>query len=907
MGIAIEFGDAQRQNVIRDYHYMSRLTTNSVATKALLIGTVASIALFSASPAMAQTSGTNAVDEEPAKEIIVIGTRRTDRTIADSASPVDVISAADLSTQPSSNLLDSLKNVVPSFFAAQNTISDASTFVRAPSLRGLPADQILVLLNGKRFNRSALVQTFSGGDTALSYGSNGSDISSIPAIAVKNLQILREGATAQYGANAIAGVLNYGFRDDVGFELQARYGQYYDRGDGKSKQLAANFGYKLGDAGFVNVSGEYSDDGQTIRNATRPIALQFAAAFPALASQLPGAAAGEPVQVFGSSPSTSYKLVLNSGYDVGSDSKVYFTVVVARSSANQSFNYRSPIAAITPFVVDNGSGTPATSSPGRNSAFAHPAYLTRCPTGNPTCPAGGFVLDTNVFNFSTLYPAGFTPRFIGVNKEAFGTLGFKGKADSGFTYDLSATLARTSLALSGTNSLNQSFGPQTQTSFNFGSTIQREFTANLDLTYPVEVGFASPITLSGGAEYHRETYEATQGDTQSFAAGPFAVQDLYRQTTPGVFAFDSTVRFSPAASGYGGNSPSSVGKFRQTNYAIYVGAETDITKALTVGLAGRFESYNTFGSTFVGKANALYRVSDAFSIRGTFGTGFQAPSPGQSNTEVLTTNFVAGNQVQTGTFQVNNPISVALGSRPLVPAKSTNFGAGFVVKPASNITLTVDGYIINVRNRIFISQPFTVTQARLNANPALAAVGLGGDVNFFTNSPNTSTKGVDVIGTYRTELGAGKLNLTLAYNFNQNKVTRADPAVISPVQVSDIENFAPKHRVVLSGAWSLGDLLINARGNYYSSWSVQNDYPGQVFGAKATADLDVSYTIAENYTITLGANNIFNTKPDRIAPTTANPIFAVTGSTADGQIYPRSGGPFGINGGFWYARLRIKY
>jgi iron complex outermembrane recepter protein len=885
-------------------------TNKSRFTRMVLLGTAASITILSATPVLAQDAGnTDAAASETSDEaIVVLGTRRTDRSAADTASPVDVISADELGAQPAANMLDAVKNIVPSFFVSQNTISDASTFVRSPSLRGLPADNILVMLNGKRYNRSALVQVYSGGDTALGFGSQGADISAIPAIAVGNLQILREGATAQYGSDAIGGVLNYGLREDEGIELQARYGQYYDHGDGKSYQIAGNAGFEFSDRGFINFSAEYNDDGQTSRGATRPIALQFAAANPTLADQLPNFPG--PVQIWGSSPSSGYKLLLNSAYEVTDNSKIYVFANVARSKGNQSFNYRSPISATSPFVVDDGSGTPSTRSPGRNGAFSHPAYLTACPTANPTCPVGGFVKDTNVFNFSSLYPAGFTPRFIGVNKEIYGTVGYKGESDSGFRYDLSGTWARNSLNLSMTDSLNQSFGPQSQTEFEFGTLSQTELTANLDLSYPVEAGLASPVTLSAGAEFRKETYKATEGDLQSYAAGPYASQNLYVQTAPGVYVRDTvtpTVSFNPAASGYGGTSPASAGSFSQKNIAVYVGAETDLSEALSVGIAGRYEDYNTFGNTFVGKFNMLYNFTDWFSLRATVGTGFHAPSPGQSNVEILTTNFVQGNQVQTGTYQVDNPISQYYGAKPLTPEKSTNFGLGFVIKPANGLSLTMDAYSIKVKNRIGITQTFDVTAADIAALPALASVGVGGDVNYFTNGFDTKTAGLDVIGTYRTDLGDGKVNLTLAYNYNKSTVTKFDPQVISESQRSDISNFAPRHRAILSGGFELGDFAINARQNYYSSWSVQADYPGQRFGAKFTSDLDVSYTFADHYTLTVGANNLFNTKPDRIAPSASNPIYAVTNSTADGQIYPRSGGPFGINGGFWYGRIRVKY
>ena len=882
-----------------------------LTTAALVTALAMSSAAYGQQTPPADTAAASDTDET--KDIVVIGTRRTDRSASDTASPVDVIGGQELASQPSSNLLDAVKNIVPSFFVSQNTISDASSFVRSPSLRGLPADNILVQLNGKRYNRSALVQVYVGSDTALGFGSQGSDISAIPAISVGNLQILREGATAQYGSDAIGGVINYGLREDAGFELQARYGQYYDNGgDGKSKQVAAYAGFKLGDRGFVSLSGEYTDDGQTSRGTTRPIARQFEAANPSLASQLPNFPG--PVQIWGSSPNHGFKGIFNAAFEVTDSSKLYIFANLARSSANQSFNYRSPISATGPLTLDRGAGPVVVlpgqpGSPNRNGAFAHPAFLTRCPANNATCPAGGFVRDGNVFNFSSLYPAGFTPRFIGISKEIFGTIGYKGETDSGFKYDLSGSLSRNSLSLSLRNSLNQSFGPQSQTSFFAGDLIQRETNLNLDLSYPLEVGLASPVTLSTGAEYRRETYNPTEGDAQSYGAGPFAIQNLFLQTAPnsGVFVPDGRVTFSPAASGYGGTPPESAGSFSQKNYAIYAGAEADLTDALSFGIAGRYENYNTFGGAFVGKVNARYEFSEAFAIRGTVGTGFHAPSPGQNNVEILTTGFTAGNQVQTGTYRTTNPISVFYGSRALIPERSTNFGLGFVLKPTSALSLTVDGYSVKVRNRIGISENRSVTQADIDRLPALAAVGVGGDVNFFTNGFDSVTKGVDVIGSYRTGFLGGKSTFTLAYNYNKSKVTRFTPRAISDARIFDISNVAPKHRIILSSNWQIGDFSLNTRTNYYSSWSTQNDYPGQVFGAKFTSDLDVSYTFADHYTFTLGANNLFNTKPDRIAPTPANPIYALTNSTADGQIYPRSGGPFGVNGGFWYARVRIKY
>lgn len=884
----------------------------SSISKTLLATGTAAMALLAAQPAYAQDVAAEAAAEE-GEAIVVIGSRRTDRSAADSASPVDVFGAEELAAQPAANMLDVVRNLVPSFYVPQNTISDASTFVRAPSLRGLGADQILVMVNGKRYNRAALVQVYSGADTALSYGSQGADIANIPAIAIGSLQILRDGATAQYGSDAIAGVINYQLREDTGFDVQALYGQTYE-GDGERWQISANAGVALGDRGFINLSAEYYDQGATDRGATRPIALELARTQPGVTGSIPNFPG--PVQNWGSSDGDGFKLFLNSGYDVSDDVEFYVTLNYAESTANQSFNYRSPISAPVPLAVNNGTGTPATASPGRNGSF-NTIYLTPCPTGNATCPTGGFVRNGGTtFSFASVYPGGFTPRFIGDVEQAYGTAGLKGEVDGGLTYDASATFARNSLSLSMTNSLSASFGPQSQTSFFFGELIQSEQNLNLDLTYPVEVGFASPITLSGGAEYRRETYETTVGDLQSYAAGPFARQPLYDLVSPGVYTpalntatppAQIVATQSPAASGYGGVSPVFAGSNSQTSYGFYVGAEADITEAFSMGLAGRWENYDTFGSAVVGKINALYEVSDAVSLRATFGTGFHAPSPGQNNTQIVTTNFRGGNQVQTGTYPVTSDIAQFYGATSLSPERSTNFGAGIVIEPASNMTLTIDGYTIEVRNRIGISQTFRVTAANLAALPSLATVGIDGDVNYFTNGFDTRTSGVDVVGTYRTDLAGGPLNLTLAYNYNKSKVTDFDPSVISAAQRFNISNIPPKHRANFAANWQIGDFTINFRENFFSSWANQLEYPGQRFGAKFITDIDISYTFADRYTLTLGANNLFDTYPDRIAPSTTNPIYALTNSLADGQVYPRSGGPFGINGGFYYVRVAIDY
>lgn len=855
-------------------------------------------------PLLAQDAGGEAASPEASDssvqdEVVVLGTRRTDRSIADSASPVDVIGAEELTKQPAADMLEILKNVVPSFNVTQNQISDASTFVRAPSMRGLAGDMTLVMINGKRLNRAALVQVAS--DDPTNALSQGADLAVLPSIAFGGLQILREGATAQYGTDAIAGVLNYSLRNDEGFELTTRYGQFFDNGgDGAAKLVSAYAGFKLGEGGFVSFAAEYDDDDGTIRNETRPAAVLFAQAHPDLAEQLPNYP--DPVQIFGNSPSDGWKAVVNASFDVTESTKIYAFGDFGHAKITESFNFRSPET----FTATDTTGTVRTL--GANGAFAHPIYLTPCPAGSGTCPTGGFVKDANTFSYTEMYPAGFTPQFVGEKDQAFGVVGFKGELTDSLTFDVSGSLSKNKLTMSMYDSLSPTYGPDTQTSFEFGSLIQKETDVATDFVWSVDAGLPSPLTVGFGAEYRKETYEATEGDQQSYGIGPYITQPLYVQTSPGVYAFDSTVTMAfPGASGYGGTSPDAANEYSQNSKAAYASVEADLTDSLSVGVAGRFEDYNTFGSTTVGKLNALWKITDTFSLRGTVGTGYHAPSPGQSNVQILTTAFTNGVQVQTGTYPVTNPIAQYFGATALKPEESTNFGLGFVFTPISNLTLTLDGYRIKVRDRIGLSQTYSVTAADIASQPALLAVGEGGDVQYPTSAYDSLTKGLDFVGTYRSELGTGSLNVTLAYNYNKTEVTKFDADIIGDAQRIDIEGIIPKNRATLGATYQIGEFTISARENYYSSFTQEVGFPGQTFGSKMTTDLEGSYTIADRYTVAVGATNVFNEYPDKIAATDANPIYVLTGSLSNGQVYPNSGGPFGSNGGFWYARVNVKF
>ena len=840
-------------------------------------------------------------------EVIVTGTRRSDRTVQESSAPIDVLSGTDLASEATTNMLDTLSNAVPSFIVGQNSISDASSFVRSPSLRGLPGDEMLVLLNGKRMNRSALVQVYQGGETELSFGSQGPDLASIPSIAIKNLEILRDGASAQYGSDAIAGVLNFGFRDNPsGIEVTSRFGQYFPGhgfpNDGWDRTVAGNIGLPLGSQGFFNVSAEFSKNEQTTRGVTRPSALAFAETYPDLAHDLPHYPG--PVQQWGTPPSQAVKVVVNSGIKLDNGDQVYFFANYADIQTNESFNYRLPK------TVTDATGTTFGNHPAFNDIYldactAHPQF-----TG---CPAGGYIQDGDTFNFSSVYPGGFTPRFYGQTQEFFGTVGYKGTTDFGLNYDFSGSEASNTLAVSLKDSLNPSLGPQSPTHFNDGKFAQRETTFNVDLNYPWTVaGLASPISIAGGLEWHDENYQQLLGDQPSYIAGQYAYQPLYgcagTVCTPVIANGAQVVATqSSASNGYGGVSASVDAS--QINYAAYLDLEADLLKNLTLGLAGRQEHYDSFGSTTLGKFSARWKVFDALAVRGTISTGFHAPTPGQSNVETLSTTFIPGTatQVQIGTYPVTSAIAKYYGATTLKPEESDNFSAGIVLTPIQDLLVTVDWYDIEVRHRIGISQQFNVTQADITKLSDLSYVGAGGTVQYFTNGFNTKTRGIDVVGTYRFDIGPGRLATTLAYNYNKTDVTKFDPTVISPARIIDIQHYAPNSRANLTLDYQLGPFAAVLHENYYGTFRDENDYPGQLFSASWTTDLDLAYTVWRNITVAVGGKNITNTFPDKVANSASNKVYSTTGGLIDGEVYPRTGGPYGFNGAFWYLRLAAKF
>lgn len=840
-----------------------------------------------------------AEDDEAADRanIVVTGTRRSDRTAIESTVPVDVFSTEDLASQASPSLQTILKNLVPSFNQQRNAGADGTAFVRPPTLRGLPPDQILVLINGKRMHRSALVQV--AGDS-LSAGSQGADLSQIPAVALSRVEVLRDGAAAQYGSDAIAGVINLGLRDnDSGYELNARYGQTY-RGDGKDIQISGNAGFKLGN-GFFNVSAEFVDQGLFNRALDRP----DSAALRAL-----GIAVPTPPTRYGQPESTMYRLVINSAIPVGDTNEVYLFGNYGYADQEVDFNYRRSRAVTVPGVTAFPGVAPVASQTFPVSGLGGGInYLTRIPglltaTGLPVFDAAGAT-----FSFASLFPNGYTPIFKSRNEDFSGVIGFRGETSFGVLFDLSASIGRNIIKYDMTDTYNPSLGPQSPTEFFLGTLEQREANFNFDASYPWDVGFFSPLNIAVGLEFRRETYEVGLGDAASYAQGPFALQIVQR---PNGTRFQQTAGIG--ADGFPGFGPASATQRSRTNYSVYLDVEADIVESFSLGLAARYDHFSDFGGTFNLKASGRWALADFVALRGAASTGFRAPTPGQAATANVQTGFPNNSTVPiaTATVTADSVTGLFFGSQPLTPEESVSVSGGVVITPGGGFNLTVDYYNIEVKDRIAITSSFTVTPAQ---QAALFALGVAnafdlGQVNYFTNGFRTRTQGVDAVASYQASTGIGTFNTSLAVNYNKTEVTeRTIPAAINIQRAANIEGLSPKWRGVLATTWSHDIFDATARVNYFGSITSFNSnavavgsITRQTFRPDYSFDLEVGVTLAERFRIAAGAENLFNRYPER----EVRNIYAATGAQASGRIY-NDASPLSYMGGFWYIRAGVKF
>lgn len=822
--------------------------------------------------AYSSVAGAQATDvEDPShrvlEEVITIGTRVQGRSALDSSAPVDVVSGEDLLNHGANDVGDMLRTLVPSYNVSAQPISDASTFVRPASLRGLAADHTLILLNGKRRHRSSVINFYTAGD---SNGAQGPDVSAIPAIALRQVEVLRDGAAAQYGSDAIAGVINFQLKDYAdGGSLEAKVGSTFD-GDGDNFLLAGNIGLPFSSAGFANLSFSYNESDPTDRSIQRNDAAALIAAG--------NTDVADPAQVWGAPEvHDDLKLVANLGLDLDAGRQWYAFGNYGKKNAEGGLYYRNPNGREGVYTSGDNA---LVGNLGLDPAVTCPSFPAGDPAGLALVSDNTTAIGANCFVFNELFPGGFQPSLEGEVTDASGVTGVKGVLDSGLTYDVSLGVGYNQVAFT-VHSINASYGPTTPLTMDAGTFTQLEKNFNVDFTYPIAVdAFASDLSLAGGFEWRNEEFDAKSGDPESYDAGPLAVQG-----------------FSSGSQGYVGLSDKGSGNFDRSNVALYIDMEAEVLERLLLGVAFRWEDFDDFGSTSNFKVSGRWDITDNFALRSTFSTGFRAPTPGQANITNVSSVFSDGTLVNSGIIPPDTPLALEFGGSPLDPEDSESFSVGAVMSLGA-LDITLDYFDIDVDDRITLSSFFNLTPDDAAALEAQGIAGASEFANFryYTNDFSTNTSGVDLVATYPLDLFGGRTDVALSANWTETEVKSFTPGLLDNVRIRTLEEGLPETRGNLSLNHSQGPWRLLARVNYYGSYyNAHASFFEFEPGAETTVDLEVAYTW-DQVTAVVGANNLFNEFPDEL------PEF---GSIL-GSKYPEFS-PMGINGGMYYVRLRYDF
>ena len=832
------------------------------------------------------------------EEIVVVGSRHAPRSLKESAAPVDVLHAEELRTQAAVDMDDILRNLVPSYNIQKHGIDDEATLVRPATLRGLPPDNLLVLVNGKRRHRSGVIALLG---SSLNAGSQGPDLSVIPIIAIEQMEILRGGAAAQYGSDAIAGVLNMRLRNAAqGVLLEIRGGQYFE-GDGRLTQAAANVGLPLTQDGFFNFSLEYRQLDPTIRSGTRANAGTLSER---------GYPVEDPAQIWGSPDvDGAWNTFFNAGVDLGNGAEAYGFGGWAKRRTEGGFFFRAPGTssarggvfrvgnerAVADLDLDDDIDPSTVDVPSLDASFEEvQAFVDR--------------YQGDLFLFNERFPGGFTPRFGADIRDLSLVAGLRGQRDSGLKWDASVSAARSNIEFFIFNTINASLGPATSTSFRPRDYIQTEVAADLDFSYAVGVGaLASPLDVAWGAEWRQETFESVAGDLASYQAGPFSDQG-----------------FSIGSNGYQGLHPRNAGKWSRPNYALYLDIQADVAPPLQLGLAVRYEDfYKDFGNTLNGKLSALWRATDRVTLRSTASTGFRAPSPGPANFTAVSTSFSGlGGLTEQGQVPPTHPIAAALGGVALTEEESVGFSVGTAVELTDELELTLDYFDISVKDRISLTGNIEITEeiSRLiQEKEALKGVSVLQEIKFFSNDFDTGTRGIDLVLFWRRVWDSQSLStVDFAWNwtttnlddFSQvRRVTEfLGTSLDEPIDVSlltrrrqvELEEMNPEHRLVLTGRHQLGSWNAMLRPSYFGDWKAcrfQANSCGDLdsFDGSVIVDAEAGYAINERYRLGLGVQNMFDSAPDAAPEETAG----------QGNLRPAST-PWDYNGAFWYTRLFVE-
>ena len=852
-------------------------------------------------------------------EIVVTGSRATEgRSNIQTTAPVDVISAREIRAFAQTDVGQVLTFTAPSFQSSRQTIADGTDHLDPASLRGLGPDQVLVLVNGKRRHNQALVNV----NGTVGRGSVGTDLNTIPVASIKRIEVLRDGAAALYGSDAIAGVINVQLKDDsVGVTASSTVGQTVES-DGELFQADASVGLGLGGRGFVNLSGQYSDRGFTNRSGVDTAPLIY----------LGDNNGNYPGNVNTPALREALKrrddaLVAERGYDRRN----------LRFGNSDQRNYGGFLNA--GYTLSRALGLEAYVTAGLMRREGQAAGFSRLP--------GRF----SAQNDSTYYPNGFLPLIEPTIIDRSVLAGVRGKV-LGFNWDLSNVWGSNGMDFNVVNSVNASFPTGTSPrEFYAGRIYFQQNTTNLGFSRQYrELGFLETLSVAFGGEYRDDQYQIEAGEPASYLNGP---DDQGRRIRTGTAA-NGTPVFGPAAAGaqvFPGFKPDNELSRSRTNVAGYAEVESDITSRLLVSLAGRAENYSDFGSNVSGRFGARLNVLEDVALRGNIGNGFRAPSLQQRHFTNQSTQFVAGAPQTVLTANNENPIVRQFGVGSLKQETSRNYSLGLTARILRTITLTVDAYQIDINDRITLSSQFSgdissgtpprnaIVRGYLNAAGATDV----GIVQFFSNAIDTRTRGLDIVANERLTLGENStLSLTAAANLTETEVRNVnvpnqleDPGLrtifFDRQQTGRIEDAQPRSKIVLAANYTLSKLGLEMRTVRFGEVVFRdarvdpvptsaNPNPflfssiDQTFSAKWVTDATVTYQLLPQLQLAVGANNLFNVYPDQYRVNARNNTnnFAVDGTAYVSNLDNTNRGrtlynpnQFGFNGAFYFGRLNV--
>ena len=815
------------------------------------------------------------LDIKGLETVTVIGSRSSvARTKTETPTPIDVISSKELMATGQTDLTQMVNFVAPSFNSARQTIANGTDHIDPATLRGLGPDQVLVLINGKRRYTTALVNV----NSTVGRGSVGTDLNAIPQGAIERVEILRDGAAAQYGSDAIAGVINIVLKKNINqLNVSSQAGQTY-AGDGQTYLTNLNYGLGLGKkGGYLNLTGNYSFRNPTDRSGEYNNTV-YRAALPATRFE------GFPFSV----PLTTAQTATRTADDalVATNKFDRFGMIVGNS---KSVNFGGFYNLSLP-INDKWA---AYSFGGYSQRYGRAAGFYRYPNN---------VRASNL----TQFPNGYLPFIETDITDRSVAAGIQRTDKNGWNFDLSTIYGGNSIAFDVDNSINASMpGTTSPTKFYAGKLSFNQSTTNVNFSKAFyNLGFAKFLNVAFGSEFRIDNYQIQDGQEESWKDYNPAGTSAANLKGAGVQVF-------------GGFRPSNVVNVNRSNIGLYADIESDLTEKLLVGVAARYENYSDFGSNLSGKLTTRYKFSELFSLRGSINRGFRAPSLHQKHFSSVSTQFitVAGVNQQREVVTVRNDdqITKNLGIPTLTPETSLSYSVGFTSNIARKLVLTVDAYQIDIKDRVVISGRFSSTVPQL----ASFFVGTGvTEAQFFTNAIDTKTKGLDAILTYSEKLGTNQdLTFNAALNLNETTILGGATGIRTPTQLQGLgetllnreergryEVNQPKNKVILSGNYRISKFNVRIQSTRFGEIATiapTDAAQDQVFKAKWITDVLVGYQISKSIKLSVGANNVFDVYPDKVF----DPRLTNDGTV----VYSRFATQFGFNGGYYFTNLNFTF